>query len=350
MRVAINGFGRMGRLAFREAFRTKSAEHCEIVHVNEPNCDVEMAAHLLEFDSVHGHWDRLIHTSNGHLAIGWRQVSYSQKTAPSEVDWRGLGIDLVVECSGKHKTAEKLEPYFAAGVKKAVVSAPMKSGARNIVIGVNDNLYDPERDQIVTAASCTTNCLAPVVKVVHEEFGIKHGMITTIHDVTNTQAVIDKPAKDFRRARSALLNLIPTTTGSATAIGSIFPELKGLLDGVAVRVPLLNASITDCIFELSRSATVEKLNASLKAASEGYLKGILGFEERPLVSSDYRGDRRSAIVDGLSTMVTGGTQAKIIAWYDNEVGYATRLWDLVGKVARCGADEARTSMPEGQHA
>ncbi|MEQ9257789.1 MAG: glyceraldehyde-3-phosphate dehydrogenase, partial [Roseovarius sp.] len=231
--------------------------------------------------------------------------------------------------TGVFKTEAKLAPYFEAGVKKVVVSAPVKDGgAANIVYGVNHEIYDPKAHRILTAASCTTNCLAPVVKVVHEAIGIRHGSITTIHDVTNTQTIVDRPAKDLRRARSALNSMIPTTTGSATAITLIYPELKGRLNGHAVRVPLLNASITDCVFEMERETTVDEINGLFKAAAEGPLAGILGYEERPLVSADYVNDTRSGIVDALSTMVVNGTQVKIYAWYDNEMGYAHRLVDV----------------------
>ena len=239
------------------------------------------------------------------------------------------GVDVVIDCTGAFKTEAALAPYFDAGVKKVVVSAPVKDGpTANIVYGVNDDAYDPAKHRIVTAASCTTNCLAPVVKVIHEALGIKHGSITTIHDVTNTQTIVDRPAKDLRRARSALNSLIPTTTGSATAITLIYPELKGRLNGHAVRVPLLNASLTDCVFEVARETTAEEVNALFKVASEGALKGILGYETRPLVSTDYTNDIRSSIVDAPSTMVVNGTQVKVYAWYDNEMGYAHRLVDV----------------------
>ena len=229
----------------------------------------------------------------------------------------------------RDRSEAALQPYFDAGVKKVVVSAPVKDGpTANVVYGVNHDIYHPDVHSIITAASCTTNCLAPVVKVIHEALGIKHGSITTIHDVTNTQTIVDRPAKDLRRARSALNSLIPTTTGSATAITLIYPELAGKLNGHAVRVPLLNASLTDCVFEVDRVTTAKEVNALFKAASEGVLQGILGYEERPLVSTDYTNDQRSAIIDSLSTMVVNGTQVKIYAWYDNEMGYAHRLVDV----------------------
>lgn len=347
VRIAINGFGRMGRLALRAAWGfdparpetleapsgSWSAGDIDIVQINEPNCDAETSAHLLAFDSIHGRWPVAASATENEIRIGGRRIAYTRGAAPDAVDWRAAGIDLVLECSGAFRTAESLAPYFEAGVAKVVVSAPVKADALNIVMGVNDDLYDPNTHHIVTAASCTTNCLAPLVKVIHEGIGIRHGMITTVHDVTNTQAVIDRPHKDLRRARSALTNLIPTTTGSATAIGMIFPELRGKLDGIAIRVPILNASVTDAVFEVARETDVDEVNGLLRQAADGPLKGILCYEDRPLVSADFRGDTHSAIVDALSTMVTDGSQVKVLAWYDNEMGYARRLFELADKVA-----------------
>ncbi|NCF94652.1 MAG: ArsJ-associated glyceraldehyde-3-phosphate dehydrogenase [Verrucomicrobiaceae bacterium] len=329
-RIGINGFGRVGRLGFRAAW---DKDDVEIVHVNELHGGSETAAHLLEFDTVHGRWDRDIVAENNSFEVDGKRVSYSNKAAPGEVDWASMGIDLVVERSGKFRTPELLQPYFDGGVTKVVVAAPVKEGALNVVMGCNDDLYDPAQHHLVTAASCTTNCIAPVVKVMHEKIGIEHGLVTTLHDVTNTQVIVDAPHKDLRRARSALNSLIPTTTGSATAITMIYPELKGKLNGVAVRVPILNASLTDCVFEMKRSVTLEEVNGLLKEASETYLKDILGYEERPLVSTDYVNDQRSGIVDAASTMVNDSTQIKLLVWYDNEVGYACRMMELVSKVA-----------------
>jgi len=329
-RIGINGFGRMGRLGFRAGF---DSEDYEIVHINEIKGGPETAAHLLEFDTVHGRWDRNISPSFDSIEVDGREIGFSEKSSPGEVDWAGMGIDLVLECSGQFKTTETLQAYFDNGVQKVIVAAPVKEGALKVVMGCNDHLYDPEKHHLVTAASCTTNCIAPVVKVIQENLGITHGMITTLHDVTNTQVVVDAPHKDLRRARSALNSLIPTTTGSATAITMIYPELKGKLNGVAVRIPLLNASLTDCVFELERETTVEEVNTLLKAAAEGELKGILGYEEKPLVSTDYLNDPRSGIVDALSTMVVDGSLLKLLVWYDNEWGYASRMMDLAAKVA-----------------
>jgi glyceraldehyde 3-phosphate dehydrogenase len=329
-RVGINGFGRMGRLALRAASANRQVE---IAHINELKGGPETAAHLLEFDSVHGRWPVPIVAEPHALKISGSRVGYSGFSTPNEVPWEEARIEIVLECTGKFLTPERLELYFERGVRKVIVAAPVKQGAFNIVMGVNDQLYDGDRHHIVTAASCTTNCLAPVVKVVHENFGIRHGVITTIHDVTNTQTVVDLAHKDLRRARSALMSLVPTTTGSATAIGLIYPELQGKLNGMAVRVPLLNASLTDCVFELARPVTVAEVNAHLKDAADGELRGILGFEERPLVSVDFVNDPRSSIVDGPSTMVIDGTQVKVVAWYDNEWGYVNRLIELAAKVA-----------------
>ncbi len=332
VRVGINGFGRMGRLALRAGW---GRGDLEFVHVNEVVGGPATGAHLLEFDSIHGRWQRPIGNGDEALVVDGHRLTWSDAPEPAGVDWDALGVDIVLECTGRFRSRSTLAPYLERGVRTVVVAAPVKDGsALNVVVGVNDGLYDPATHSIVTAASCTTNCLAPVVKVLHEGIGISHGSITTLHDLTNTQTIVDAPHKDLRRARAAGMSLIPTTTGSATAIGLIFPELEGRLDGHAVRVPLLNASLTDCVFELARPTTVDEVNGLLCTAADGPLAGILGYEERPLVSVDYVNDPRSAIVDALSTMVVAGTQAKVYAWYDNEWGYANRLVDLAGIVAR----------------
>lgn len=332
IRVGINGFGRMGRLAFRAAHGNPDFE---IVHINEVKGGAVAAAHLIEFDSVHGRWPVPVSAGEDHLVMDGRRVGFTEHGKPANIPWRDLGVELVIESSGKFVTSDANRPHFENGARKVVVAAPVKTpGALNIVMGINDHLYVPAEHDLVTAASCTTNCLAPVVKVIHEGLGIRHGVITTIHDVTNTQVIVDAPHKDLRRARSALTSLVPTSTGSATAIALIYPELKGKLNGMAVRVPLLNASITDCVFEVARPTSADEVNALFKAAASGPLAGILGYEERPLVSVDFRSDPRSSIVDALSTMVVDGTQVKVIAWYDNEMGYANRLAELTAKVAR----------------
>jgi glyceraldehyde 3-phosphate dehydrogenase len=331
-RVGINGFGRMGRLALRAAWNSPDLA---FVHVNELEGDAATGAHLLEFDSVHGRWPHEVGDADGSLMIDGVSLGYSRSSRPGDVAWADSGVDVVLECTGRFRTQESLAPYFSQGVRKVVVAAPVKDGsALNVVMGVNHDRYEHAEHDIVTAASCTTNCLAPVVKVLHEAIGIRHGSITTLHDITNTQSVVDAPHKDLRRARAASLSLIPTTTGSATAIGLIFPELEGRLNGHAVRVPLLNASLTDCVFEMTRPTAVDEVNGLLRDAAAGPLAGILGYEERPLVSVDYKGDPRSAIVDARSTMVVSGTHVKVYAWYDNEWGYANRLVELARLVAQ----------------
>ena len=330
IKVGINGFGRIGRLALRAAWHWSELE---FVQINDPAGDAATHAHLLNFDSVHGRWG-FDASGEGHdIIIDGKRVSVTANKAIADTDWSSC--DLVIEASGKNKTVAALQAYLDQGVKRVVVSAPVKeAGALNVVLGVNEHLFDPARHRIVTAASCTTNCLAPVVKVIHENLTIRHGSITTIHDVTNTQSILDQPHKDLRRARACGMSLIPASTGSATAIAEIFPELKGRLNGHAVRVPLANASLTDCVFEVERATTVEEVNRLFEAAAAGPLAGILGYEERPLVSIDYRTDPRSSIVDALSTMVVNGTQVKIYAWYDNEWGYANRTVELARMVGQ----------------
>ncbi len=329
--IAINGLGRMGKLVLR-AFIDDGLD-ANIVLLNDPAGDPDQHALLLEFDTVHGRWGHDIRATETGLTIDDREIRLTQAATLEDLPLQELGVDLVVDCTGVFKTKAKVQPYFDAGVRKVVVSAPVKEdGVLNVVYGINHDLYDPATNHLVTAASCTTNCLAPVVKVIHEGLGIKHGSMTTIHDVTNTQVMVDKPYKDTRRARSGLNSLIPTTTGSATAITLIYPELKGRLNGHAVRVPLLNASLTDCVFEVARETTAEEVNTLFEAAANGPLNGILGYETRPLVSSDYLNDPRSSIIDALSTMVVNGTQVKIYAWYDNEYGYAWRLADVTRMV------------------
>jgi glyceraldehyde 3-phosphate dehydrogenase len=331
-RIALNGLGRIGKLVLRDLIDTGAGG--EIVLLNDPAGDPEQHALLMEFDSVHGRWTTPVAHGPDSLSLGGHKIRLTHERTIQALPLAEMGVDLVIDCTGVFKTAARIAPYFEAGVRKVVVSAPVKDGgALNLVYGVNHDLYDPATHDLITSASCTTNCLAPVVKVIHEALGIRHGSITTIHDVTNTQTIVDRPAKDMRRARSALLNLIPTTTGSATAITLIYPELKGRLNGHAVRVPLLNASLTDCVFEVERETTAAEVNDLFDAAARGPLAGILGYETRALVSSDFTNDRRSAIVDAQSTMVVNGTQVKIYAWYDNEWGYSCRLADITRMVA-----------------
>lgn len=329
IRVGINGFGRMGRLAFRAAY---DWPELEFVHINDPAGNAETLAHLLNYDSVHGKWHKNASATQSSLVIEEKKTKVTHHHTIADTDWSDC--DVVIECSGKMNKKALLEEYLKQGVKKVVVSAPVKEeGVLNIVMGVNHHLYQANEHDLVTAASCTTNCLAPVVKVLQEHIGIKHGSMTTIHDITNTQTIIDAPHKDLRRARACGQSLIPTTTGSATAITHIFPELKGKLNGHAVRVPLTNASITDCVFELNQTVTTDQVNQLMENASKGELAGILGYEEKPLVSVDYRTDPRSCIVDALSTMVINGSQLKMYLWYDNEWGYANRCAELVRLVA-----------------
>jgi glyceraldehyde 3-phosphate dehydrogenase len=329
IKTGINGFGRMGRLGLRAGW---SMPEFDIVRVNEITTDATGSAHLLQFDSVHGVWDHDTTVQDDHIIIDDKRIAHTSNVEIGETDWSDC--DIVIEATGKHhKHPESLNTYFEQGVKKVIVAAPTE-GALNIVYGINDDQYDPAQHHLLTAASCTTNCLAPVVKVMHENIGIQHGCMTTIHDITNTQIIVDKGHKDLRRARACGNSLIPTTTGSAKAITKIFPQLAGKLNGHAVRVPLLNASLTDFVFEAARPVTSEEVNGFFRAAAEGELKGVLGYEERPLVSVDYVNDPRSSIIDALSTMVIDNTQVKVYAWYDNEWGYVNRMMELTAKVAR----------------
>ncbi|KZD21219.1 ArsJ-associated glyceraldehyde-3-phosphate dehydrogenase [Tardiphaga robiniae] len=346
MKIGINGMGRIGRLALRAGlggmYRPDGDPHrsnrLDVVHVNELKGGIDATAHLLEFDSVHGRWHGEIGVHGGRsISVADRRISFSEAAAPGDVPWGDLGCDVVLECTGKFLKPDQLQGYFDRGVKRVIVAAPVKDDAAlNVVVGVNHKTYDPARHRLLTAASCTTNCLAPVVKVIHEAIGIRHGQITTIHNPTNTNVVVDAPHKDLRRARSSMLSMQPTTTGSATAISLIYPDLKGKLNGHAVRVPVLNASLTDCVFEMARETTSVEVNTLFEGAAKTVLAGILGIEHRPLVSADYTNDTRSSIVDAQSTLVTDGTLLKIYAWYDNEVGYACRMVDLANIVRKAG--------------
>ncbi|WP_454832223.1 ArsJ-associated glyceraldehyde-3-phosphate dehydrogenase [Pseudoxanthomonas wuyuanensis] len=330
IRIGVNGFGRMGRLTLRAAW---GSPDFSFVHINDPAGDPATLAHLMLFDSVHGRWDRDVRAEDDALVIEGVRIPVTRNQDIAATDWSAC--DVVIEASGKFRKPDVLQPYLDQGVKRVVVTAPIKAaGTLDTVMGVNHHRFDPAQHRIVSAASCTTNCFAPVVKVIHESIGIRHGSLTTIHSLTNTQVIVDAPHKDLRRARACGSSLIPTSTGSATAIAEIFPELRGRLDGHAVRVPLTNASLTDCVFEVERATTAEEVNALLKTAAEGELNGILGYEERPLVSIDYRTDPRSSIVDALSTRVINGTQVKIYAWYDNEWGYVNRTAELVRLVGQ----------------
>jgi glyceraldehyde 3-phosphate dehydrogenase len=347
MRVGISGMGRIGRLALRAAMGgadrpdddPRKDNRLEIVHVNELKGGAAATAHLLEFDSVQGRWrgGDIAVAGEDAISIKGRRITFSSHAEPAAIPWSDLDVDLVLECTGKLLTPAVLQGHLDRGAKRVIVAAPVKvDSVLNIVMGVNEHLYEPAKHPIVTAASCTTNCLAPVVKIVHEAIGIRHGQITTIHDPTNTNVVTDAPHRDLRRARSALLSLQPTTTGSATAIALIYPELTGKLNGHAVRAPVLNASLTDCVFELRRETTAGEVNELFRQAAAGPLAGILGYETRPLVSADYARDTRSSIVDAPSTLVTDGTMLKIYAWYDNEMGYACRMVDIACILGQAG--------------
>lgn len=346
--IGINGFGRMGRLALRAAWDDADLA---ITHINDPAGDAATLAHLLNFDSIQGRWAHEAHADGDALVIDGRRIAVTRNRELSATDWSAC--EVVIDASGKFRKPEMLQPYLDQGVQRVLVTAPVKSaGVLDVVMGVNHARFDPARHRIVSAASCTTNCLAPVVKVIHEALGIRHGSLTTIHSLTNTQTIVDAPHKDLRRARACGSSLIPTSTGSATAIAEIFPELRGRLDGHAVRVPLTNASLTDCVFEVERATTVAEVNRLLKAAAEGELKGILGYEERPLVSIDFLHDPRSGIVDALSTLVVNGTHVKIYAWYDNEWGYANRVHELARLITGCpstGCPSVGCPVNVGEH-
>lgn len=332
MRIGINGFGRMGRLALRIGW-----EHPELefVAVNEPHGDTETLALLTEFDSSHGRFGHACSAVGaGELQVGGRRVVRGDHSEPAAIPWADWGVDVVLESSGKFRQTHLLQPHFDNGATKVLVSAPVKDGPPNLVVGVNDADVDVAAEPILTAASCTTNCVAPIIRVLHDAIGIDRGLFTTIHQTTNTQAVLDRPHKDPRRARAVQPNLIPTSTNSATAVALIIPELEGRLDSMAVRVPSTNASMTDTVLAVRRPTDVEEVNAALEqAAKSAPLEGILGFETRPLVSSDFVSDPRSSVVDAQCTRVTDETLVKVMAWYDSEYGYANRLVDLLLRIA-----------------
>jgi len=328
MKIGINGFGRIGRLVCRAAFEHKNIE---IVQINDPGGNAETFCHLLNFDSVHGRWHRHAQVkSNESLQVGERTVQLTGNREIGDTDWSGC--DLVIESSGFMRKKALLQAYLDQGVKQVVVSAPLSDDILNIVMGVNHTSFDKSKHSIVTAASCTTNCLAPIVKVLYDNFGIKHGSMTTIHSATNDQVILDSPHSDLRRARATGSSLIPTSTGSAAAITEIFPELKGKINGHAVRVPLTNASLTDAVFELEKPTTRDEVNALFKKAAKNELASILAYEDRPLVSIDYKTDPHSVTIDGPSTMVINGTHVKIYGWYDNEWGYSNRVVELVNYI------------------
>ena len=332
IKVGINGFGRIGRNAFRAALGNPDVE---IVAVNDLT-DAETLAHLLKYDSVHGKLNAEVKAENGSILVNGKPIKVLAEKDPAALPWGTLGVQVVVESTGRFTDAAKAAAHIQAGAKKVIISAPAKGEDITIVMGVNENKYDPAKHHILSNASCTTNCLAPMAKVVHETFGIKHGMMTTVHSYTNDQQILDLPHKGLRRARAAALSIIPTTTGAAKAVALVLPELKGKLNGFALRVPTPNVSITDLVAEMERPVTVEEVNAALKAAAEGPLKGILEYCDEPLVSKDFNGNAHSCIVDALSTMVVDGTQLKVIGWYDNEWGYSNRVIDLIAYIGKQG--------------
>ncbi|MER2191658.1 MAG: type I glyceraldehyde-3-phosphate dehydrogenase [Solibacillus sp.] len=335
LQLAINGFGRIGRLVFREAMKH---EEFEIVAVNDLT-DAGQLAHLLKYDSVHGVYDADVQAEGDAFIVNGKRIQVFSEKDPANLPWGELGVDVVLECTGKWRSMEEVSRHVQAGAKKAILSAPAKGDMPTFVMGVNHEDYEPSMD-VISNASCTTNCLAPLAKVLDEKFGIKRGMMTTIHSYTNDQRILDFPHSDPRRARAGAVSMIPTTTGAALAVSKVLPQLKGKLDGFSMRVPTPNVSCVDLVAELNTEATVESINAAFKEAAEGELKGILAYNELPLVSIDYNGNSASSTIDGLSTMVMEGQMVKVISWYDNEIGYSTRLMDLALYIAKQGIDEA----------
>lgn len=332
VRVGINGFGRIGRIVFRAALENPEIE---VVAANDL-ADVETNAHLLKYDSTHGKLNRTVEVKSGSMFVDGEELKIYSEKDPAKLPWGDLGVDIVVESTGVFRDAEGAGKHITAGAKKVVISAPAKNEDITIVMGVNDDKYDPANHHIISNASCTTNCLAPVAKVLDDEFTIRRGLMTTVHSYTNDQRILDLVHKDLRRARAAGESIIPTTTGAAKAVALVLPQLKGKLNGFAMRVPTPNVSVVDLVAEVEKPVTAESVNSALKAAADGKLKGILGYSDEPLVSRDYNGDSRSSIVDGLSTMVIEDTLVKVISWYDNEWGYSCRVVDLVAYIASKG--------------
>lgn len=334
VKVAINGFGRIGRNAFKVAL-DKYADEIEFVAINDLT-DPATLAHLLQFDSCFGRFEADVEVKEDALVVNGKEVKIFAERDPANLPWKELGVDVVMECTGIFRSKETAGKHIEAGAKKVIISAPAKNEDITIVMGVNEDKYDPANHHIISNASCTTNCLAPFAKVLNDKFGIKKGLMTTVHSYTNDQRILDLPHSDLRRARAAAESIIPTTTGAAAAVALVLPELKGKLNGFAMRVPTPTVSVVDLVVELEKSTTAEEINAAMKEASEGPMKGILGYEERPLVSVDYKKDERSSIVDALSTMVIDGNMAKVVSWYDNEWGYSSRIVDLVNYIAEKG--------------
>lgn len=336
IKVGINGFGRIGRTLLRVALKYRKND-IEFIAINDI-ADTKVLAHLLKYDSIHGKLEFDVKHENDYLIINEKKIKVFSKTDPKEIPWKELGVNLVIESTGKFTDRELAKRHLEAGAKKVIISAPAKNPDITIVPGINDKDYDHSKHNIISLASCTTNCLVPLVKVLNDKFGIERGLMTTAHAYTNDQRVLDLPHKDLRRARAAAISIIPTTTGAAIATTEVLPELKGRLDGIALRVPVPNVSIVDLVVELKRNVTVKEINEAFKEASNSWLKGILAYSEEPLVSVDYIGSPYSAIVDGLSTMVVGNRMAKVLAWYDNEWGYSCRLLDMIQKIASYESD------------
>ena len=329
VKVGINGFGRIGRNVFRASLKS---DDIEIIVINDLT-DADMLAHLLKYDSIHGPLDGSVSTNGNDLFVNGRTIHVFSERDPAQLPWGDFGVDIVIESTGRFTKREDAAKHLQAGAKKVIISAPGRHEDATIVMGVNHERYDPNKHHIISNASCTTNCLAPIAKVLNQQFGIRRGMITTVHSYTNDQQVLDLPHKDYRRARAAAENIIPTTTGAAKAVSLVLPELEGKLDGMAIRVPSPNVSIVDFVCELDRHVTRNDINAVFKKASEGAFKGIIGYSEEPLVSKDYNGSAYSSIIDALSTMVIEKNMVKIVSWYDNETGYSNRIIDLAAYIA-----------------
>lgn len=331
IKVGINGFGRIGRNLFRAGINDPAIEFVAVNDITDP----DTLAHLLKYDSVHGRFKGDVKAGEGEIIVNGKSIKVLSERDPANLPWGALGIQIAVESTGIFTKRAEAEKHLSAGAKKVIISAPATDEDITMVLGVNDEKYDASRHNIISNASCTTNCLAPVAKVLHEKFGIKSGLMTTTHAYTNDQKILDLPHKDLRRARAAAINMIPTTTGAAKAVGLVLPELKGKLDGMAIRVPTQDVSVVDLVAELGKDTTTEEVNAALKEAAEGPLKGILAYTDEPLVSTDFLGDPSSSTVDGLSTKVLGNRMVKVLAWYDNEWGFSCRMVDLIKKI---GAD------------
>ncbi|MDR6225656.1 type I glyceraldehyde-3-phosphate dehydrogenase [Desmospora profundinema] len=331
-KIGINGFGRIGRAVFRIAMNNPEVE---VVAINDLT-DAQTLAHLLKYDSIHGKLNASVEITANGLMVDGREVKVLAERDPAKLPWGDLGVEIVVESTGRFTKKEDADKHRQAGAKKVIISAPAKDEDLTVVMGVNQDKYDPASHHVISNASCTTNCLSPVVKVLHEKFGVRRGLMTTVHSYTNDQQLLDLPHKDLRRARAAAESIIPTTTGAAQAVAKVLPELKGKLNGFAMRVPTSNVSVVDFVAELDQEVTVDAVNKALHQEAEGTLKGVMGFSDEPLVSKDYNGDSHSSIVDGLSTMIQDGNMVKVVAWYDNEWGFSNRVVDLIGYIAKKG--------------